>query len=151
MALNIQTVCNSIAELTVAGVDIKDLDEIPESLDQMDAPVIIPKPDGFISTLTYTRQSLGTGDVAAIDIGYVLTYRMLHSAIGEGMDGVFETYPDLVAKASLFLDTIIANDTITGAVDIQPLTIANFDPVQDPFGNWFHGCDIGIQVTEFVN
>ena len=118
----------------------------------MDIPVIIPKPDGYLSNFRYARKSFGPGTVAAIDITYTLTYRLLHSAVGEGMSGVFSTYAAMVAIVSVFLDAIIANDTITGAVDVQPANVIEFGLVYDPAGKTaFHGCDIPIDITEFVN
>jgi len=151
MGLQIVAVCNSIAALTVVGVTFKDIDEIPEDANAMDVPMIIPKPDGFITGFGYGRKSLGPGTTAAIDITYILTYRLLHSEGGEGMSGIFSTYSDMVVKAAAFLDAVIANDTITGAINIEPVSIPIFEPVTDPLGRWFHGCDIGIEVTEFVN
>ena len=111
----------------------------------------MPKPDGFISGFEPSRESFGPGSVAAFNVIYVLTYRLLHSKIGTGRSGLFNTYSSMVAKVGLFLDAIIENDTVAGAVDIFPNSITNFGPVADPVGNMFHGCDIGIQVTEFVN
>jgi len=151
MALSIQTVTNSIAALSVSGVTLYDIDEIPAEGKSRDVPMIIPRPDGFISNFLYERKSFGPETVAAIDISYTLTYRLLHSKIGSGRSGLFDTYADMVAKVSLFLDAIIASDTITGAVDVQPFSIGEFGPVADPMGEAFHGCDIGINILEYVN
>ena len=90
--------------------------------------------------------------MAAFNVTYTLTYRLYHSKVGTGRSGLFDTFSGMVGKVGLFLDAIIANDTISGAVDIIPNSINNFGPVADPAGkSVFHGCDIGIQVTEFVN
>lgn len=151
MALQIGTVAASIAALSITGVDILDIIEIPTEAKKRDTPYIVPKPDGFISGFLPERKSFGPGTVAAFDVTYTLTYRLLHSKIGTGRSGLFDTYSAVVSKAGLFLDAIIANDTISGAVDISPNSITNFGPVADPVGNMYHGCDIGIQVTEFVN
>ena len=152
MALQIATVADSIAGLTVAGVTLKDIDEIITEGTKRNTPVIIPRPDGFLSGFVYERESFGTGDVAAANVTYTLTYRLIHSKIGTGRSKVIAKYSDMVAKVGLFLDAIIANDTITGAVDIQAASVSEFGPVSDPAGSAiFLGCDIGIQVTEFVN
>ena len=151
MALQFGTVAASIAALVIDGVDILDIIEIPTEAKKRDAPYIVPKPDGFISGFLPERQSLGPGTTAAFNVTYTLTYRLLHSKIGTGRSGLFDTYSSMVAKVGLFLDAIIANDTISGAIDIFPNSINNFGLVSDPLGTAFHGCDIGIQVTEFVN
>ena len=152
MALQIVTVADSISKLLVTGVELKDIDKIVTEGHKRNIPMIIPRPDGFISGFLYERESFGPGSTAAINISYTLTYRLLHSKIGTGRSGVIDKYSDMVAKVGLFLDAIIANDTITGAVDIQPFGISEFGPVSDPAGSAvFLGCDIGINVMEFVN
>jgi len=152
MALQIVTVADSISKLTVTGATMKDIDEIPETTDMMDVPMIIPKPDGYLSGFRMLRVGLGPGTSAAINVAYTLTYRLLHSEVGEGMDGIFSTYSAMVAIVGVFLDAIIANDTITGAVDLQAASITEFGLVYDSTGKVaFHGCDIGIEILEFVN
>ena len=151
MALQIGTVAASIAALVIDGVDILDIIEIPTEAKKRDTPYIVPKPDGFITDFFPERKSLGPGSTAAFDVTYTLTYRLLHSKIGTGRSGLFTTYSDMVTKAALFLDAIIENDTLTGAVDSFPSSISNFGLVSDPLGNAYHGCDIGIKVMEFVN
>lgn len=149
MSLQIATVCASIAALSVAGVTIKDLDEIPENVD-LRAPTILPKPDGFVSGLRYERQSQGGGSVAKGDCYYTLTYRLCYAPVGSGR-GLFETYPAMVTAAFAFLDAVLAVDVLQGAVTIRPVGALNFGPVSDPAGNIFHGCDIAVEIMEFVN
>ncbi len=152
MALQIATVADSISKITVTGATMKDIDQIPEAQNVMDIPIIIPKPDGYLSNFKPQRDSFGAGGDAKMTVTYTLTYRLLHSAIGEGMSGIFSTYAAMVAIVSVFLDAIIANDTVTGAVDIQAASITEFGLVYDPAGKTaFHGCDISIDVMEFVN
>ncbi len=151
MALAIATVCDSISGLSVSGAEIRDLDQIPEQADFRQA-VIIPRPDGFVSNLRVVRDSQGSNStvLARYTIRYRLTYRLLYAPIGSGR-GLFDKYPDMIAKAFLFLDAILANDLIRGAVDIAPAEISAVGPVSDPSGKVYHGCDIPIDVTEFVN
>ena len=151
MALQIGTVVTAIAALVVDGVEIQDMDEIPTEVNSRDKPTIIPKPDGFVSGFVPERMSFGSGDVAKINVSYVLTYRMLHSKVGTGRSGLFATYADMVTKTFLFLDAIIANDALGGAVDIEAGAVPEFGPVVDPSANVFHGCDISINVLEYVN
>lgn len=151
MGLKFGTVAASIAALEIDGVDILDIIKIPTEAKKRDTPYIVPKPDGFISGFLPERKSMGSGGVAAFNVTYTLTYRLLHSKIGTGRSGLFTTYSGMVAKAGLFLDAIIANDNIAGAIDISPNSITNFGLVSDPLGNPYHGCDIGIGVLEFVN
>jgi hypothetical protein len=149
MSLAIATICESIAALDVDGVRIADIDAIPEAADARRAS-IIPRPDGFITNFTMVRESFGGGSTSKMTITYRLTYRLLFAPIGEGR-GLFAVYPDMVAAAYRFLDAILAIDTMTGLVDIIPVDALSFGPVTDPAGNAFHGCDIVLEVNEFVN
>jgi hypothetical protein len=149
VALQATTIASSIAGLTVTGVTMKNLTSIPENVAPRDCPIIYPKPDGFMSDLEVVIDSFGSS-VGKKTVRYALTYMYLHSSIGQGR-GLFDVYQDMVAKACVFLDAVIANDALTGSIDIQPESMLNFGPVADPAGNYFHGCEIVLKVMEFVN
>lgn len=149
MSLQISTICESISALDVDGVRIMDIDQIPENSDPRKA-IIFPKPDGFITGFTVVRDSFGGGSTAKMTATYSLNYRLCYAPIGAGR-GLFEVYDDMVAKAFLFLDAVIAVNTMTGLIDIQVQNAINFGAVNDPVGNMFHGCDFVLLVTEFIN
>jgi hypothetical protein len=150
VAIALATVTNSIAALSVSGVTIKDIDEIPEEVTSRDTPMIIPNPDGFMTGLEITRDALGPAASAQKTISYVLTYRLLYSPIGAAR-GMFDVYDSMVAKALLFLDAVVANDAMTGSIDVTPAEVTAFGPVADPAGEMFHGCNFLLAVTEFIN
>lgn len=149
MALAALTVATSIAGLSVSGVNMKDVDEIPEKVEARDCPIIFPKPDGFLSDLEVEVDSFGSAS-AKKTVRYKLNYVFLQAPVGSAR-GLFDVYEDCVTNALAFLDALIANDAITGAVDIQPSGIPTFGPTQDPSGNTFHGCIFSLAVEEFVN
>ena len=149
VSLAIVTVVDSIADLSVTGADILDLDEIPENVDGR-KPVIFPKPDGFITALEVERMSQGSLGTALHDVVYTLNYRLCYGKVGEDR-GLFKLYPDMVAIAVLFMNAILNNDVVTGLVDLSLAEAINFGPVSDPSGAMFHGCDFALQVLEFQN
>lgn len=149
MALQAVTVATNIAGLTVTGVTLKALNAIPEGVDPRDCPVIYPKPDGFMSALEVEVNSFGSS-AAKKTVTYTLAYMYLHSAIGEGR-GLFDVYEDMVSKVTAFIDAVLANDAITGCVDITQSGITAFGPVADPAGGIFHGAQLSFVVTELVN
>lgn len=148
MSLQINTICESISDLNIAGVKIRGLDEIPEAVEQRQ-PTIFPKPDGFVTDFTVERNSFG-GASEKETVHYTLNYRLCHTPLGSER-GLFVSYPAMVECAFAFLDAIIGLGVLTGAVDILPADAVNFGPVSDPAGNMFHGCDIQLRVMEFVN
>lgn len=149
MALAAVTVATNIAGLTVTGVTMKALNAIPEGVDARDCPIIYPKPDGFMSDLQVDIDTFGSTS-AKKTAWYTLNYMYLYAPLASGR-GLFDLYEDMVTKAMAFFDAIIANDAITGCVDIQPVSISNWGPVADPAGVSFHGCQIALRVQEFIN
>ena len=150
MSLSAATIADSISKLSVSGVTIKDVDQIPNEVTQYDVPVMFPEPLNFITDFEVIRDSFGADSLAKKTAAYTLNYTFCHSLVGSGRL-LSDVYDDMVAKAELILDAIIANSTITGAVDIEPLNISNFGVVLDPAGHSFHGCQIQVRVMEFIN
>jgi hypothetical protein len=149
MALAISTIANSISGLTVSGVIIKDIDEVPESGDDRSA-ILYPKPDGFVTDLRVQPDSFGTASTRKYTVTYALHYMLVGSPIGSGR-GIFDKYSDMVGKAFAVLDAAIAAVGLVGAVEFSVQGVSNFGPVADNSGNPWHGCEIAFLVTEFVN
>jgi hypothetical protein len=149
MALALGTICSSIAGLAVSGVTLKDIDAIPEKVEVRDCPIIFPKPDGFITDFNLVVDSFGSAS-AKKTVSYHLNYVLLQAPVGQGR-GLFDLYEGFVTNVAAFLDALIANDAITGAVDMQPAAISSFGPTPDPSGGMFHGAVITLAVQEFVN
>lgn len=150
MAQQIREICKAIADLHVEGLNIRALDDIPETVNVRDCPIIYPSPDIFNTNYTFTRDSFGGGSVAMRTVYYDITYRLCYAPVGSGR-GLFDVYDKMVAMAYAFLDAILAIDIITGAINVDPASIRIAGPVLDPAGYSFHGCDITLTVTEFIN
>jgi hypothetical protein len=71
--------------------------------------------------------------------------------VGAGRANVLEYYDDLTAMIGLVLDAVLAIDTLTGLVDIMPLSVTNMGLVNDPADQAWYGCDFAFRVMEFVN
>jgi len=69
----ISTVADSISNLSVSGVTIKDIDQIPESAAML-CPLLIPKPDNFVTDLSVSFEPFGTNGSAKIKTNYTLNY-----------------------------------------------------------------------------
>ena len=149
MALAIATIANSIAALSVTGVTIKDIDEIPVGVDP-NQPTIIPLPD-YMTNFDVEIDSFGPGSTAKMSVYYTLNYRLCYKPADAGRSDTIEYYDNMVAAATAFLDAVLAADTVTGSIDVKPEAITNMGIVNDPADNSFHGCDIGLRVMEFVN
>lgn len=130
------------------GLNVRDIDLIPEAVAPRDCPVLYPRPDGLVSGFTVTPQSYGSGPTSGrkIDVTYSINYRLAYAPIGSGR-GLFDVYNAMVAKVIEILDMLIANDALA-SIDITP-AIGTWGVVQDPAGGAFHGVDITLNVLDF--
>jgi len=148
MTLSISTVTNSIAAISVSGVTIKDLDEIPNQVDPSACPILYPEPVNFITNLAVTPMSYGTAGSGYFDVDYDMTYAFLYAKVRSG-GALLDHYAGFVDKVCLILDAILLNDNVTGCVDLSFQGSANFVAIPDPAGNIFHGCHLIFHAKEF--
>lgn len=143
----ISTVADSIAGLSISGVTIKDIDQIPDTA-RMLCPLIIPQPANFVTDLSVSFETYGSNGSAKINTNYTLNYMFLFCEVSSGL-GAFAAFSGLVAKLSALLVAINSNDAITGAVDIKINSIGNIGVITDPAGNDFWGLEFSLRVLEY--
>lgn len=148
MGLALTTITDSIAGLTVTGLTIKDIDEIPLTWEGR-AHVIYPEPVDFLTEFDAQPATFGTGSTRAWDVTYTMRYTLLYAEVSAGRG--MELFKPTIDLALDFMDAIIALTTITGSVTLKPGTISTPGPVTDPSGKVFFGCHITVRVLEFVN
>jgi len=144
---SIATVADSIAGLTISGVTIKDIDQIPDTA-RMLCPLLIPKPDNFVTDLSVSFETFGSNGGAKINTNYALNYVFLFCEVG-GM-GAFAAFSGLVSKLSAILVSINSNDAITGAVDVKINSIGNIGVITDPAGIEYWGLEFSLRVLEYT-
>jgi len=150
MALAITTISNAITGLSVTGLTILDVDEIPQAVMNRDCPVLIPNPDMYVTRLLIAPDSFGVGTSRKWTASYTLNYLLLYAAVGTGRTTVLEKYSGMVSMGFAFFDALLASNSLTGAVDFEPDTINDFSII-DFSGTSFHSCSISLNVEEFVN
>jgi hypothetical protein len=147
MGLHLATVADSIAGLTVSGVTIKDIDQIPPDVTRL-TPILFPEPLNYVTNFSMSRDSTGTDTDARKTAVYDLNYTFCFSPVGS--DRPLALYNEMVAKVVLIVNDILENSTITGCVDIELQNIPAFGPVPDPAGNMYDGCRLAFTVTDFL-
>jgi hypothetical protein len=147
MTLAITTVSTSIAALSVAGVTICDLGNIPPSGERV-CPILFPDPENPISNLTVTRQSYGGGSSRLEDAEYDLNYIYLHCELGAGRTGL-DFIEAAVQKVQLIFDAIEGVDVLSGAVDISFSPGIRVATIVDPSLKQYLGSNLTFHVTEF--
>ena len=147
MALAISTVTNSIAALSVTGLTIKDLDEIPYTVNQRDCPIIYPEPINFLTDFDVVMASTGTAGSGYFDVSYTLTYTFCYQAVGADR-GSLTKFSNMVQLLEDWWDKILISDHLTGAVEVTPVGIMNLGVVLDPAGYSFIGATVQLRVLE---
>ena len=147
MSLAITTITNSIAALSVTGLTIKDIDEIPQGVMNRDCPILVPNPDNFITSFNARADSL---DKTRWTVTYTLSYLLLYAVVGVGRTTTMEQFSGMVSKAFAFIDAVATASILTGSVDWSPGSVDSFDIVT--IGqNSFHSCRVTLEITELVN
>jgi hypothetical protein len=147
MALAITTVFTSIAALTVAGVTIKDLGDIPPSGERI-TPILFPDPANPLSNFTPERKSFGGGSSNLADADYDINYIFVYCKMGAGRTGL-DYIEGCMGKIQLIYDEVMEIDTFTGGVDIWPTGDVQLTTMTDPAGNNYLGCSMTFHVKEF--
>jgi hypothetical protein len=147
MTLVITTITNSIAALSITGLTIKDIDEIPQGVLDRDCPILTPNPDNFVTKFKVEPDTL---DKSKWTVSYELNYLLLYAVVGSGRTTSMEKFSGMVSKAFSFIDAVAAAMALTGAVDWSPGVIDGFDIVTIGQNN-FHSCHVNILIWEFIN
>jgi len=147
IASTISTVTDSIAGLTISGVTIKDIDQIPEAA-RLLTPLIIPQPNNFVTDLSVTFETFGSNGSAKINTNYTLNYVFLFCEVS-GISA-FAAFSGLIEKLSAILVAIDSNDAISGAVDVKINSIGNLGVITDPAGVEFWGLEFSLRVLEYT-
>lgn len=143
----ISTVADSISKLSITGVTIKDIDQIPDSASML-CPLLIPRPNNFVTDISVTFETFGSNGGAKINTAYTLNYVFLFCEVGSGL-GAFSAFAGLMTKLSAILVAINSNDAITGAVDMKIGSIGNIGVITDPAGNEFWGLEFSLRLLEY--
>jgi len=147
--IKIATVANAIEAISIAGVTVKDLDNIPVTATVRDC-FLIPKPDGFVTNLQITRQSQGTtAQGRKADVTYTLTYLLIVGVVGAGRADVLDYYADVIGKAVLVMNAVEDLVTLAGAVDIIPAGVSSFITVTSGANTSHPGLELSFDVVEF--
>lgn len=149
MTIALITVADSISKITVSGLTIKDVNEIPTGLTQRFCPVLIPNPENYVSNVDVAVDSFGTGTSRKMTLAYSLNYLMIHSEVGAGRTAILDAYSGMLTKACAFLDAFYALDDLTGAVDFHAELGA--PQITDVGGVQFHSIAIRLMIKEFIN
>jgi len=148
IALNPITVADSIADISISGVTVKNTSNIPQS-GQLVLPILFPQPSGFVSDIVVENQSVGPNTSAAIDFSYTLHYVFLFQELGSGVSQL-DPYQPLLEKLELILEAILENDAVTALVDMRLNGVDGLGQVEGPDGVQYWGALFSLRCLEFA-
>lgn len=148
LAFNPDTTAHSIASVTITGITVCDVHDIPQS-GQMICPILFPQPEAWLSDVVQGSKSISVNDAAQSDFSYVLHYVLLLCEAGSGASQT-DPYNDLVAKIKAVVQTLLDSDTLAASVEISLNGIEGIGIVQDPSEVDFWGALLSFKVTEYA-
>ena len=152
MSFSSTAIASGIAALSISGVTVKDIDEIPESVLSRDCPVLFPSPDGW---MTGGNGEPGEGPTTfgtpttrlwTFNRGYRYVY--LHSQVGAGR-GLLDVISAMSTKADAIITAITKLDVTD--VDVKNVAISEFGVLTSPDGKSFFGFTVDITMRERLN
>ena len=149
MALDTTAITLAVSSLSVSGVDIRDIDRIPDEVTVRDCPIMFPQPGEIIVGYEDEPATFGGATGAYWPVTRTINFLYLHAPIGEGRSA-FSHYSGLASKSDEMAEKFMEL-SITG-VDVQSVKIDGFSkPIEGPGANLFHGFTVSMTVREKVN
>lgn len=147
VAFNPDTIAGYIANVSISGVTVCDIDQIPQGA-QMVTPILFPQPEGWLSDVSQGPRGISVNDAEQSDFTYILHYVFLLAPLGSGISQT-EPYNSLVSKLKTIIQTLMSDDTLAGLVDISFNGLEGFGEVEDPSGVHYWGALPSFRITEY--
>ena len=149
MALDTAAITLAVSSLSVSGVDIRDIDRIPDEVTVRQCPIMFPAPGEIAAGYEDAPATFGGATGAYWSVMRTIGFLYLHAPVGEGR-GAFSHYAGLAEKADAMIEKFMELDI--DDVDIMSVKIDGFSkPIEGPSGNQFFGFMVNMTVREKVN
>ena len=155
MSLNTASITAAIKALSIPGVTILDLVDLPDQVQGRtnEVPVLMPEPNAFI------QGGAAEGDLDGLETFGTPTerfwlfrrtfrYQYLHAKAGSGRS-LADHYPAMCAKVDAIMEALTALDVATK--DVMTINVSAFGVFGDNSGAQFFGCQLDIMIREKVN
>jgi len=152
MSLSASAISAGIAAMTVSGVTIKDIDEIPEAVMVRDCPILFPSFDTWMGGAngepTEGPTTFGTASTRYWIFNRTYRYIFLYKPLGSERR-LRDHFAGMVEKADAIIEALCELD-IDG-VDVQNVVLGEFGVITDPSANNFYGFTLAITFRERIN
>jgi hypothetical protein len=147
--ISFTAVPTALAGLSISGVQIKDIDKIPDSGLEMLTPILFPDPANWISGINVLRETMGISGTGKYDLTYSLNYIYLHAPAGGNVSD-YGNFSAMITKLGLICTELANNDTLGSVDDLTIESVSEPGYIEAPDGGIFHGCRITLRVLKFV-
>ena len=152
MSLSTATIAAGIAALTVSGVTIKDVDEIPETVNSRDCPILFPSPDGFVlggnGEPETGSTTFGAPTTRLWTFNRTYRYVYLHEQAG-ATRGLKDVIGAMATKVDMIIEAVAEMDLTD--VDVMRVNVGDLGVLEAPDGKAFFGCMFEITLRERMN
>ena len=99
--------------------------------------------------ITLTSVSFRRDEVSGqlLTARYTLNYQYFHCQIAGDL---FSSYSPMLTNLGRIFVAFSSDATLTGAIDNGPPSFGRLGPMQDASGNKYHGFDVSIPITQFL-
>src|SRR5574343_186445 len=140
MSLSTATIATGIAALTVSGVTIKDVDEIPETVNSRDCPILFPSPDGFVlggnGEPETGSTTFGTPTTRLWTFNRTYRYVYLHEQAG-ATRGLKDVIGAMATKVDVIIEAVAEMDLTD--VDVMRVNVSDLGVLDAPYAKAFFG------------
>jgi len=152
MSVSIETLITSISNLSItltngSNLVIKTEATIPESAANL-GQIMFPNPDNFLTDFSVEQATYGSNGTEKQDVHYTMSWVFVSNPVGSNRN-LGANYDILLADAMKIVNSIVTNDTLSGAVDLRFDGFDAFGMITDPSGNSFFGAIIKLRAMEF--
>jgi hypothetical protein len=150
MALAAGTIATAIHNLSITGVTVLDITEIPQAVDLRTCPLLCPGPSWISGGIGSSEDGEGpaTFGPGMWVFQRVFSYRYFHAKVGTGR-GLYDHYSAMSTNLDA-IQTAFTTLAVAG-VDVMEIDNSEFGIVNDPAENQFYGFDISVALKERIN
>ena len=151
MALNAAAISEAIAALSVSGVTIKDVGEIPQSVTSRDCPILFPIPGAWLdggNAVSETESTFGVAGSRYWETHTILRYVYLRTQVGTGRS-IEEHYVGAVTDIQNIITAMTGIDVAD--VDLESINHNPIGNVPDAADKKFFGCNFSFTFRQRIN
>ena len=154
MAPNTAALATAIAALSVSGVTMKNITNMPRSVTKADCPIFFPDPSEWFLDMHTDDDLAFVGQAGQYDVMRKLKYVYIH-APSIAANPISTYYAAMAAKVDLLYNAIGAMNN--GVAVVTKIGTSAFGELEAPtigagtIRNVFFGCFFEISFTELVN